>query len=342
MTRGDDEPIAPSGAAPTARGERRHRQLRAILAADITGFSGQLSINETATVQRLGVVRRLALAELKTHHGWLFGMPGDGLFALFHSAIDAVTCALAIQDKAGQETSLGGMKLRIGIHLGEVLFDDGLPYGEALAIAARLEGLADPGRILVSSNVYEAAAPRVIATFEERGRAQLKNIPRRIETFVVDALKDAPAGSAAKREQNPTLDQTMLLDRSILKNVRDGTYDPDYRPPASNEANELQTLQNDRNTPQQEPQMVSRSTTADCEPVHVRGDDALPDALISALTEALIHHLGPIAPVLIEQASQAAVSTDDLVARLEEEIPSGDERLAFRLAATRICLDAKS
>ena len=170
----DDRPPLQPTEAPSSQPPpvpRRRRGLRAILAADVAGFSGRMSVSETGTVASLSEVRKVALRQIRDYGGWLFGMPGDGLFVLFESAVDAMRCALDIQQELAANENLGGMRLRIGVHLGEVLFDDELPYGEALNIAARLEALADPGGILVSATVFDAVSARVSARFEERGRA---------------------------------------------------------------------------------------------------------------------------------------------------------------------------
>ena len=95
------------------------------------------------------------------------------------------------------------------MHLGEVLFQDELPYGETLVIAARLESLAEPGGILVSASVMEAAAPRIAATFVENGFPTLKHVPRRIETFRV-----LPPPANEQRQANAMLDRTIAPNRA--------------------------------------------------------------------------------------------------------------------------------
>src|SRR5208282_6055695 len=172
----------------------RRRRLRAVFAADIANFGGMMTIDETNTIDVLSITRRVAIEELGIHRGWLFGMPGDGIFALFESTVDAVRCAMRIQSRLAESPKLYSLKLRIGVHLGEVVFQDDLPYGEALVIAARLESLAEPGGILVSASVMDAVAPRIAATFIEAGVPTLKHSPRRIETFRV--LPPPPASAS--------------------------------------------------------------------------------------------------------------------------------------------------
>ena len=121
-------------ATPPGRPTSR-RSLRAVLSGDLAGFSGQVSVNETGTLLAMREVRQIAMAQLDKHNGWLFGMPGDGLFALFESAVDAVQCALELQSVFAQTPILDEMRMRIGVHMGEVLFDNDLPFGETLTIA---------------------------------------------------------------------------------------------------------------------------------------------------------------------------------------------------------------
>ena len=130
------EPPTPPPAPAT-----RRRRLRAVLAADVVNFTGLVSINETIALDSLLVAHKIAREELAEHGGWLFGLPGDGIFALFESAVDAVRCGLDIQDRL-DATGSRQLRFRIGVHLGEVLFQDEAPFGETLVIAARLEALA--------------------------------------------------------------------------------------------------------------------------------------------------------------------------------------------------------
>lgn len=178
------------------------------MAADVANFGGHVSVDETNTLEAIWTMRRIAREQLAIHGGWLFGMPGDGIFALFESAVDAVRCALATQARLAEVRVFGGLRLRIGVHLGEVLFQDDLPFGEALIIAARLESLAEPGSVLISAAVMEAVAPRINADFTERGVVSLKHSPRRITVFTV-----APSDANEATGTGNVLDWTMLHGR---------------------------------------------------------------------------------------------------------------------------------
>ena len=384
-----------------ARARRGRRALRAVFAADVAGFSGHVSVDETAAFQSFGALRDIALEQLKAHDGWLFGMPGDGIFALFESAIDAVKCGLLMQSEIARCPDTSGMKLRVGIHLGEVRFDNDLPFGETLAIAARLEALAEPGSMLVSASVVDAVAARVSAIFEPRGTPRLKNIPRQIATFAV-VSRDVVAAKVIRAEGEVDLDRTTHLNREVLRQVRDSELgraprpkpvgadpsmdDQDARtePPPPPVPNEVvgpagATPAGSSNLPQvnSSPGLVDRLTsepsmTGDTGSPKLapQADDTLPatpnsgpveprspladgaeetqvayrpisSELKAQLVETLTHHVGPLASVLVERFAKEAASPDDLVNRLEEHVPGGDERTSFRLRATRACLRFK-
>jgi class 3 adenylate cyclase len=203
--------------------QKTRRSLRAVFAADITGFSGVMSANETGAIGTLNEIRAIAIQQLQAHDGWLFGMPGDGIFALFESAVNAVRCALETQHQLALRGETQDMRLRIGVHLGDVLFEKDLPYGEALTIAARLEDLADPGGILISGAVMDAVSARISATFEERGVPRLKNIPRRIVTFAVKPPPERNKGDET-RVGLSILDRTTQFDVETLRRIRDEQF----------------------------------------------------------------------------------------------------------------------
>lgn len=217
---GGPSPAAPARSAfdppsDDLKDGRRRRRLRAVLAADVAGFSGRVSIDETEAFSNLTSLRAIAEEELAEHDGWLFGMPGDGVFALFESAVDAVRCAMMIQSRIAETSAPDTMRFRIGLHAGEVLFENGIPFGETLAIAARLEALAEPGGILVSSMVADTASARVSATFSPMGVPKLKNIPRQIRAYRVLNEAPKPVAPEADDDAQDALDRTMRVRRSI-------------------------------------------------------------------------------------------------------------------------------
>jgi class 3 adenylate cyclase len=402
--------MAPSDSGSLEQGqgpEQGHkavrRSLRAIFAADITGFSSAMSANETGAVYALNEVRGIAIRQLQAHDGWLFGMPGDGVFALFESAVSAVRCALDTQQQLASRPESKEMLLRIGIHLGDVLFENDLPFGEALTIAARLEALADPGGILVSGAVMDAVSARISATFEERGVPRLKNIPRRVVTYAV-----TPPPERTKADETRVglsiLDRTTQFDPDTFRSVRDQQSAGQTAERTAQNANEAVVRDEQdgaqpeavignatpasqetsprtedlagaptppngaaktdaapqpaqppedtgkragHETPERRPEQVPTPPDRPApvsEAASQSGSSAEPAGYrpsaecIESLTAALAVHLGPFAKVLVNRCLKGASSTEQLVALLEEQIPSGEERFLFRIRASHICM----
>jgi len=185
---------------------RVERRLAAILAADVAGFSALMERDEEGTYSRIGNLRRQVIEpRLSEHQGRLIKTTGDGFLAEFPSPIAALRCALAIQ--AAQSADPDALRLRIGLNLGDVIIEQGGDvYGEGVNIAARLEGLADPGGILISGKVHDEVDGKVAASFEDRGQQQVKNITRPVRVYAArlhPMNKAAPVLSAAKFSSAP-------------------------------------------------------------------------------------------------------------------------------------------
>ena len=182
-----------------------NRRLAAILAADVVGYSRMMGADEAGTLAALKRHREAlfnpAVAE---HHGRIVKLVGDGTLVEFSSVVDAVMCALAIQRAVKAEAPPGGkgVILRIGINLGDVIIDGDDIYGDGVNVAARLEGIAEPGGICVSSIVNESVGSRVDVAFEDGGEVTVKNIDRPIRVWKWrpngDAVKNAPGKPAAE------------------------------------------------------------------------------------------------------------------------------------------------
>ncbi len=332
------DPPAPDP-RPAGAVAARRRRLRAVFAADIANFGGLVSIDETMTLDALWATRRVATEELAIHGGWLFGMPGDGVFALFESTVDAVRCALRIQSRLAESPKLYALKLRIGVHLGEVLFHDELPFGEALVIAARLESLAEPGGILVSASVMDSVASHVAATFVECGVPTLKHSPRRIETFRVLPLppEGEPAPAAA------------LLDRTVTPK-RGELREPAARP---NLAKSPATARLPRATQLELPsETLARAKEPPAKPAGATEPVAMPpvasppseqalaagldDASLGRLAQLLTSYIGPVARVLVLREAEERLDATQLIQILAQEIPSERERLKFLTGAKAV------
>ena len=180
-----------------------HQRLAAILAADAAGYSRLMATDEQGTMAALDAARGVFRSQVDSHHGRVIDMAGDSVLALFETATGAVSAALAVQ--AEIETRLAGvpadrrMRFRIGIHLGDVIEKaDGSVYGDGVNIAARLEGLAQPGGITVSDAVQSAVRHRIAVTFEDLGEQQVKNIVDPVRAFrVVEAGAGHPSATAS-------------------------------------------------------------------------------------------------------------------------------------------------
>jgi adenylate cyclase len=183
------------------------RRLAAILAADVVGYSRLVSADETGALARLSALRREVIEpNIAKHSGRLFKIMGDGFLVEFASAVQAATCAIAIQ-KEVEDAAFGlddnkKMRLRIGIHVGDVMVEGDDLMGDGVNIAARLESIAAVGGISVSRAVHDQVRDRIDAAFEDKGEIALKNIARPVQVFAVAGAK----GAAAKaNEASPAL-----------------------------------------------------------------------------------------------------------------------------------------
>jgi adenylate cyclase len=165
---------------------RFERRLMAILAADVAGYSRLVGIDEEGTIARLQALRtELVEPTIGAHHGRLVKTSGDGFLVEFGSAVDAVRCALDIQAGTEQREApvapAQRLLLRIGIQLGDVVLEGDDILGDGVNVAARLEGVAEPGTIVVSQSVREQVEGRVSAGFADLGAVTLKNIDRPVQ-----------------------------------------------------------------------------------------------------------------------------------------------------------------
>ena len=164
------------------------RRLAAIMAADIVGYSRLMSEDESATLAALKRHREEVMEpRITEHRGRIVKLMGDGLLAEFASVVDAVECALAIQrDMAERNAETPENKaiiIRIGINLGDVIVDGEDLYGHGINVAARLEGLAEPGGICVSSKVHQEIKNKLALGFEDLGARRLKNIAEPVHVY---------------------------------------------------------------------------------------------------------------------------------------------------------------
>ena len=233
------------------------QRLAAILAADAAGYSRLMSLDERATVAALDAARAVFRRQIEASQGRVIDMAGDSVLAVFETATGAVSTALAIQEaiKASSDDVPEDRRMlfRIGVHLGEVIEKtDGTIYGDGVNVAARLEGLAEPGGITISDAVRGVVHDRVSATFTDQGEQQLKNIARPVRAFAINfagtatlstpgtapaagalrppalgAAAEPPASVALRPTQRPSSlfvgrQQEMALLTTTLTNARQG------------------------------------------------------------------------------------------------------------------------
>ena len=166
------------------------RRLAAILAADVAGYSRLIGADEQETLSRLRAIRAEIVDPLVAQYrGRIVKTTGDGLLVEFTSVVDALQCATEIQvvmteRNTGIDTEKR-IELRMGINMGDVVVEDGDVFGDGVNVAARLEGLANPGGICVSSRVQEDAAGRLDIAFDDLGKQNLKNIARPVHVYRV-------------------------------------------------------------------------------------------------------------------------------------------------------------
>ncbi len=158
------------------------RRLAAILAADVVGYSRLIGADETGTLARLRALRGEVVEPLVSENGGrVFKTTGDGLLAEFSSVVQALRCAIAVQERLRG----GEMQLRVGVHQGDVVVEGDDLLGDGVNVAARLEGLAEPGGICISGRVREDAAGKIFLDVEDLGEPELKNIAQRHRVFRV-------------------------------------------------------------------------------------------------------------------------------------------------------------
>jgi TolB-like protein/class 3 adenylate cyclase len=192
------------------------RRLAAILAADVAGYSRLMGADEEGTLERLKALRRELLdPTIAQHRGRIVKTTGDGLLVEFASAVDAVRCAVVVQQAMAEQTRGAAadsrIELRIGINLGDVIVEGDDLYGDGVNIAARIEALADARGVFVSNTVHDQVRDRLPFVFDDLGEQQVKNIARPVRVYRVRDLsaatksQPAPASTALPLPDRPSI-----------------------------------------------------------------------------------------------------------------------------------------
>jgi class 3 adenylate cyclase len=193
------------------------RRLAAILAADVAGYSRLMGLDEEGTHERLRAhLRELVDPKIAEHGGRIVKNTGDGMLVEFASVVDAVRCAAELQ-RAMIDQEVGipedrRIRFRMGINLGDVIVEEHDIFGDGVNVAARLEGLAEPGGICISRMVRDQIRDKLSYAFEDLGEQSVKNIARpvRVYTLRSQAVADLPAASAPPA---PSISQPLVAPR---------------------------------------------------------------------------------------------------------------------------------
>jgi len=182
--------------------EHVERKLAAILAADVAGYSRLTGADEEGTMRRLRTLRaELIDPVIQTNRGRVFHTAGDSILIEFASVVDAVRCSVDVQRgmavRNGDFVPEKQIEFRVGIHLGDVMVQpNGDLLGDGVNVAARLEGIAEPGGICLSNAAYDQVRNKLKESFVDLGERELKNIARPVRVFSVEV------GGAAKRPRS--------------------------------------------------------------------------------------------------------------------------------------------
>src|SRR6266852_8971657 len=168
------------------------RGLAAIMFSDVVGYTAIMGRDEHAALRALDAHRELLRILLPKFNGRMVGEIGDGTLTSFHSAIEAVNCAREVQASLQDQPEL---KVRIGIHLGDVVFSNNTVLGDGVNVASRIHALAPPGGICVSASIYDEVRNKPATRFKDLGERKLKNVSRPIRVYQVVAasLIEKPA-----------------------------------------------------------------------------------------------------------------------------------------------------
>jgi adenylate cyclase len=171
--------------------ERVERRLAAIFAGDVAGYSRLMGADEEHTLSRLNAHRREFLEpRIAEHRGRIVKRTGDGILIEFASVVDAVRCAVEIQRGMAERNAPvpqeKRIEFRIGIHVGDIIIEDGDMFGDGVNIASRLEGIAEPGDICISDDAYRQVRGKLDANFQDAGEYELKNIARPVRIYQLE------------------------------------------------------------------------------------------------------------------------------------------------------------
>jgi formylglycine-generating enzyme required for sulfatase activity/class 3 adenylate cyclase len=202
---------------PPAEPTTMPRRLAAIVAADISGYSRLMEIDEEGTHRRVKRIERdLIEPSIAEHHGRLVKTTGDGFIAIFDSPVEAVRCGIVIQQNMiGRNAALPKhhwIEYRIGVNLGDVIIEADDVYGDGVNVASRLEGIAEPGQVFISGGIYEQIKHKLVCGYEALGDRRVKNITDPVRVYRV--LPDPAAFQRTRKRRENIL--IFLLGLTVL------------------------------------------------------------------------------------------------------------------------------
>jgi adenylate cyclase len=162
---------------------RVRRKLTTIMAADAAGYSTAMDADEVGTLEELKESRQVFSRFIERHEGRIANTAGDGMIAEFPSVVEAVQCAIEVQNELAGRRHRKGLRFRIGIHLGDVMIDGDDLLGEGVNLAARLQTMAEPGGILISRQVYDQVHSKLSVGFEYLGERKPKNFAESVPVY---------------------------------------------------------------------------------------------------------------------------------------------------------------
>jgi adenylate cyclase len=195
--------------------EEFKRKLTAILSADVEGYSRLMGEDEDATIRTLITYRELMSTHIQKHRGRVVDSPGDNLLAEFLSVVDAVRCAVEIQEELrvrnAELPEKRKMEFRIGINLGDVVEEGERIYGDGVNITARVEGLAEGGGICISGTVYDSIKNKLFLSYESQGEHTVKNITEPVRVYRVRMETDSAVPKLSGRLELPDKPSVAVL-----------------------------------------------------------------------------------------------------------------------------------
>jgi len=185
--------------------EKFKRKLTAILSADVKGYSRLMGADEEATLRTLQEYKEVMGSSIQHHRGRIVNTAGDSVLAEFASVVDAVQCAVEIQQVLRAKNALlpesRRMEFRIGINLGDVIEEGDTIYGDGVNIAARLEGLAEPGGICISESAYQQIENKLPLRYDYLGEHEVKNIAKPVRVYCARIEADAGPSKLSKEKK---------------------------------------------------------------------------------------------------------------------------------------------